>query len=109
MLLRLYAMPLIILSMAFIAFLFFCWFIPNQFGGSQFLSLLGQKAAGFAPTAFLFLSLVALVWSLFSSYLFLQWYNGNSDVCGHCSGIVTIKNGRHGIYKHCLACGKKAD
>jgi hypothetical protein len=106
MLLRLYAIPLIILSIEFIALFFLGWFIPNQFDGSQLLLLLGQKAAGFAPTAFVFLCLVSLIWSLFSSYTFLQWYNGNSDICDHCIGIVTVKNGRHGIYKHCLACGK---
>jgi len=105
MLLRLFAVPLLLLLGALLALLFLGSFVPHQMN-STILAGLGQQAAELALPVFWGFVLAAVVTALYQGFQLWRWHQGKTDICDNCGGMVSMRNGRYGPYMHCLACGK---
>jgi hypothetical protein len=105
MLLRLFALPLVLLLVALATLWLLGSFVPDQLGNTLFAGL-GQQAIGLSLPAFLLLSGAAAVIAAYQGFQLWRWHEGKTDCCHYCGGMVTVRDGRYGLYVHCLACGK---
>lgn len=107
MLLRLYAVPLLLAVAAVVALWVFGLVLPDIFAGSRFLAPLGRQFQGLALPACWVLTGAATLASAYQTFRLWRWNQGKGDFCGNCGGMVATRNGRRGRgpYVHCLACG----
>ena len=105
MLFRLFALPVVLLILSVVGLHFLGDFAPNWLSGTAVLEGLGNRSRAAAPWVGAGLLLAALVLFAVSFYRLWRWYQGNSDSCFTCGGIVEYKHGRYEPYTHCLACG----
>lgn len=107
MLLRLYAIPLLLAVAAVVVLWVLGLVVPDLFAGSPYLAALGLKAQGLAlPVSggFVVAATLAGVWQ---TVRWWRWNTGRADFCHNCGGMVQDRDGRRGRgpYVHCLACG----
>ncbi len=106
MLLRLFALPVLLLILAGFGLYFLGEFLPHWFSGSTMFESLGTSSRAAVPWVVSGLLLAALAFFTVGFYRLWRWDQGKSDCCFICGGIVDNRHGRYGHYKHCLACGK---
>lgn len=105
MLLRLFALPFVLLLVALATLWFLGSFLPNQLENTPFASL-AQHAIAFSLPAFLLVSGAAAVIAAYQGFQLWRWHEGKTDCCHNCGGMVRVRDGRYGLYMHCFACGK---
>jgi hypothetical protein len=105
MLLRLFAVPLILLLSAPVALWLLGSYIPSEFAGKFIIDGLGQQAASLALPACWVLVGLATVVAIYQSVRLWLWSSGKTDSCHHCGGMISAREGRYGPYVRCLACG----
>ncbi|MCK7579877.1 MAG: hypothetical protein MZV65_32070 [Chromatiales bacterium] len=105
MLFRLYSWPITLFLFSLIVYWILGSFIPSRLAMSPFLSQLVEKSADIAPIAFGIAISVTISMALYQSFRLWNWSRNKGDLCSECGGIVDLKNGRNGLYTHCLACG----
>lgn len=106
MLLRLFALPLVLVLAALALLWFFGLLVPDMLD-SKILAGLGEQSAELALPVFLIAIGGAVLIALYQGLQLWRWHQGKTDVCHNCGGMVAMRNGRYGPYVRCLACGKK--
>jgi len=106
MLIKVFAIPFLLLLAALVVPWFLGHYVPSLFNGSPYLSGLDQQVAGLAIPAFSLLAGAAILACLYQGFQLWRWNQGRTDSCDNCGGMVSLRDGRYGPYYHCLACGK---
>jgi len=106
MVIKLFLPSLFFLFIGIAMYLLFGVFIPSQFENTIYLKSIASSARIFAPNLFDFFLILSFIFFCIGSLKIFLWTRGKLDTCNNCYGILTLKNGRYGYYKKCLACGK---
>ena len=109
MIFKLYLPSIVLVIGSFFVFYMLGIYIPNSFQGAVLFSKLSEDAVLYAPRVFLLGMLLALLFTIHSSFRLYKWLEGKidgSELCPRCGGLTRFKTGRYGPYIKCLACGK---
>lgn len=103
MYLKLMALPILFFFSAVFVEILLESFIKNAKGPLLYLA----DPINIAIPYLMFILLVAgLGFAVHSIYTWWVWQSGKGECCHVCGGIVRLRDGRYGLFWHCLACGK---
>lgn len=105
MLIRLFALPLLLMLLSLALLWFLGWSVPHMFS-STLLAGLGEQSARLALPACWLATGAATVTALYRTFQLWRWQQGKTDACRSCGGMVVVRDGRYGLYSRCLACGE---
>jgi len=105
MIIRLFQWPVVVLLLTLLSYWFLGDLVPSRFASSAYLSALGEESVRVASSVLAIGLLVVVVSAMYQGFRLWNWSLGNGEICGHCGGMVTLKDGRYGPYTQCLACG----
>lgn len=106
MLIKLFAMPVLLLVGSLTAMWFLGNYIPDVFNQTPLFANVVKRSAHAAPYVGAALFIWAVMQGIGKALVLRAWLRGECDSCSRCGGIVDTRMGRYGIYDHCLACGK---
>lgn len=107
MLLRLFAVPMLLAGGSIVALWFFGWFIPGQFHDKPLLATLAEQSAQAAPWVAGALWLASVAIAAAQGHNLWRWRRDEAPSCHQCGGLMSsLRDGRYGLYSRCFACGK---